>query len=319
MRGPVLILGETGTGKERVATELHARSRRAARMFKIINCPSLEPALADSELFGHAKDAFTGAARNRAGLIASADGGTVFLDEVGHLPFTVQQKLLRALVASPIRAVGSDSDTDVDVRYIAATSADVAAKVRDGSMAKDFLHRFQTQIRVPALRERPEDLEALAAHFIAVNRGVEDMNANARGLTPAALGRLERHSWPGNVRELENVITGALSRSAGESCELLDERHLSIREEPPDEFQAEALASVLDAHAERVLSDLLAGRRAKASLDELSRRELHVPFRRRLAKAFVERFQGRRADEMAKSLFGYETAEPVRKFARSTD
>jgi two-component system, NtrC family, response regulator HydG len=219
----VLISGESGTGKERLAEAIVAGSRRADRPFVRFNCAALTLELAEAELFGHARGAFTGAVRSRVGLFGEADTGTILLDEIGELAQPLQAKLLRALQAGEIRAVGEERERKVDVRVLAATNADLEAEVKRGAFREDLFYRLHVvALHVPALRERPEDVPLLVRHFLdrfAERFGVASI-ANAEPL----LARLLGHPWPGNVRELENTIERlvALSPDGGLDLSLLD-------------------------------------------------------------------------------------------------
>ncbi|MDX3907402.1 MAG: nitric oxide reductase transcriptional regulator NorR [Pigmentiphaga sp.] len=205
----VLITGETGVGKELVAQALHAASPRAARPLVSINCAALPEALVESELFGHVKGAFSGAAGDRQGKFELADGGTLLLDEVGELPLTVQAKLLRVLQSGQLQRLGSDREHRVDVRLIAATNRDLAQEVRKGRFRADLYHRLSVYpLRVPPLRERGKDVLLLAGAFLEENRSRLGLN-NLR-LAADAQAALLAYAWPGNVRELEHLI----SRSA---------------------------------------------------------------------------------------------------------
>ncbi|HEV2291836.1 MAG TPA: sigma-54 dependent transcriptional regulator [Gemmatimonadales bacterium] len=203
----VLLTGESGTGKEVIARLIHQRSPRAAERFVAVNCAAIPEALIESELFGHVRGSFTGATGDRRGLFEEADRGTLLLDEIGDLPFALQPKLLRALEEGAIRRVGEASERKVDVRVIAATARPLDELVRDGRFREDLFYRLNVvQLALPPLRDRPEDIPALAAHFLA--------QAGARlgrplSLSPDALGRLHGYRWPGNVRELRNVIERA--------------------------------------------------------------------------------------------------------------
>ncbi|MCW5789304.1 MAG: sigma 54-interacting transcriptional regulator [Polyangiaceae bacterium] len=201
---PVLILGESGSGKELVARAIHQDSPRAARALVVENCAAVPETLLESTLFGHVRGAFTGADRARPGLFELADGGTLFLDEVGEMSLGMQAKLLRVLESGEVRAVGSSRTQRVDVRVIAATHRDLVARVREGSFREDLLYRLDVlSLRVPPLRERKQDIRELAAHFIA-------RSPSAARLSPAALRLLEAYPWPGNVRQLENELLRAL-------------------------------------------------------------------------------------------------------------
>jgi anaerobic nitric oxide reductase transcription regulator len=233
---PVLILGETGTGKELVARRLHALSARARQPLVQVNCAALPESLAESELFGHEKGAFTGAVATRAGKFELADGGTLFLDEVGELPLSTQPKLLRALQSGELQRVGQDRVQKVDVRVIAATNRDLAAEVRAGRFRPDLFHRLSVfPIRVAPLRERREDVPLLAARLL--ERSLVRLGARRASLSPATLAVLESSDWPGNVRELEHVILrGLLRATAGRSPDeaaVIEPAHLGLGGEAP--------------------------------------------------------------------------------------
>jgi two-component system response regulator HydG len=201
----VLIQGESGTGKERVAEAIVAGSPRADRPFVRFNCASLSPELAEAELFGHTRGAFTGATKDRPGLFREADGGTLFLDEVGELGATVQARLLRALQSGEVRPVGEDRARKVDVRVIAATHRDLAGMATHGTFREDLLYRLKVvSLRVPALRERPEDIPLLARVF--AERAARRFGLPTPRIDDALLAALAARPWPGNVRELENAI-----------------------------------------------------------------------------------------------------------------
>ncbi len=200
----VLITGESGTGKERVAEAVVRVSRRAQRPFVRFNCASLSPELAEAELFGHAKGAFTGAVRERPGLFREADGGTILLDEVGELAPVVQARLLRVLQSGEVRPVGADRPERVDVRVIAATHRDLAEMVAAGSFREDLYYRLKVvHLHVPPLRERPEDIPALTRHFL--DRYMDRFGVGRLRESPDLMARLVSMRWPGNVRELENA------------------------------------------------------------------------------------------------------------------
>jgi two-component system response regulator HydG len=215
----VLITGESGTGKERVAEAIVAASRRAEKPFVRFNCAALTPELAEAELFGHARGAFTGAVRARSGLFGEADGGTLLLDEVGELAAPAQAKLLRVLQEGEVRAVGEERTRTVDVRVLAATHRDLAEEVRSGRFREDLFYRLNVvQLRIPPLRERPEDVRVLARHFLdrfAVRFGVPGLR-----IPEVLFDRLAAHPWPGNVRELENAVEGLVALSPPEGLDL---------------------------------------------------------------------------------------------------
>jgi two-component system response regulator HydG len=203
---PVLVRGESGAGKELVARALHQEGHRKAGPFVAVNCTALPATLLESELFGHAKGAFTGATNARRGLFVEADGGTLFLDEIGDMPPDLQARLLRVLEDGEVRPVGADGSRKVDVRVVAATHQDLEARVRDGRFRKDLFYRLDVaQVQLPALRERREDIPPLAEHFLA--RALErNPRAKVKGFSPELLQALARREWPGNVRELENTV-----------------------------------------------------------------------------------------------------------------
>jgi two-component system, NtrC family, response regulator AtoC len=208
-RATVLITGESGTGKERIARALHQASPRAERPFVAVNTGAIPATLIESELFGHAKGAFTGAQTARRGLFEEADGGTLLLDEIGDLPLQLQVSLLRVLQESEIRRVGDTRPIKVDVRVLAATHVDLAAAVEGGRFREDLYYRLNVvHLHLPALRERPEEIAVLAERFLS--RHAARLGVPARTLSPAALERLRAWRWPGNVRELENALERAL-------------------------------------------------------------------------------------------------------------
>ena len=215
----VLIQGESGTGKELVARALHAQSLRKARPFVPVNCAAITESLLESELFGHARGAFTGATRARRGLFEEADGGTLFIDEVTETSGAFQSRLLRALQEGEIRRVGESGSLRVDVRTVAATNRDIRLEVEQKRFRQDLYYRLNVvTLRVPPLRERLEDIPLLAEHFL---QRANARSARKKRLTEAALAHLARHDFPGNVRELENLVEQAAALSEGE--ELLPE------------------------------------------------------------------------------------------------
>jgi len=205
----VLITGESGTGKELVARRIHDTSARSAKPFFAINCGSIPAELLESELFGYLKGAFTGADKNKKGLFEEAHGSTLFLDEIGELPLSMQVKLLRVLQENEIRPVGSSTVKKIDVRIIAATAKNLQSGVEEGSFREDLYYRLNViNIALPPLRDRIEDIPALSSHFI--QKYNVQLNCEVERITDAAMNRLLRHLWPGNIRELENVIQRGL-------------------------------------------------------------------------------------------------------------
>jgi len=283
----VLVEGETGTGKELVARALHAASDRRAGPFVAVDCGALPEGLLDSELFGHVKGAFTGAAAPRAGLFARAERGTIFLDELGRIPPSVQARLLRVLEERVVRPLGGDRERTIDVRVIAAARDDLDAEVAAGRFRADLLYRLGVvRVRLPPLRSRREDLPLLIAALLRA-RGLDDPQPSG-----PALERLLAHGWPGNVRELRNVIDRALALTPGARrfAELIvrvepgattDDGAAGVRSDLPF---ADAKQLVLHDFERRYLADVLARAdgniTAAARLAELDRKHLRTLARR---------------------------------------
>jgi len=238
----VLILGETGTGKEVVSRAIHTRSARAPAPFIRVNCGAIPPELVDSQLFGHEKGSFTGAADTRKGWFERADGGTLFLDEIGELPLPAQVRLLRVLQDGFIERVGGQQALRVDVRIVAATHRDLAAMVKGGTFREDLWYRINVfPILLPRLAERTEDIPALARHFAqrAANRfGLSFVEPSAADLTA-----LRQYGWPGNIRELGAVIDRAAILGNGESLEVA--KALGITTQRPSQATPAAVAPTL--------------------------------------------------------------------------
>ena len=207
-RSTVMLLGETGTGKEMLARHIHCKSDRAAKPFVPVDCSAMTESLFESQMFGHVKGAFTGAVRDSIGFIRSADGGTMFLDEVGELPLTLQAKLLRVLQERAVVSVGDTRSQPVDIRVICATHRDLSAMVRAGTFRQDLFFRLNVVVmNVPPLRERPDDVVQLSEHFL--NMQAELYDEPPKVLSEEAVRALRNYAWPGNVRELSNVIEHA--------------------------------------------------------------------------------------------------------------
>lgn len=220
----VLILGESGTGKELIARGLHYEGERSSQPFIAVNCGGIPETLLESELFGYKKGAFTGADKNKKGLFQEADGGTIFLDEIGELPLSLQVKLLRVLQEDEIRAVGDSKVTKTDMRVVAATSKNLEDEVKKGTFREDLYYRVNVlTVKIPPLRERAEDIPLLCDHFIA--RFNKRLGKRIAGIAPAAMSFLLEYQWPGNVRELENVIERSFVLSEGS---LLLPEHLPL-------------------------------------------------------------------------------------------
>jgi two-component system response regulator PilR (NtrC family) len=213
-RTSVLITGESGTGKELVARALHTEGSRSAGPFVAVNCGAIPDELMESELFGHIKGAFTGAHADKPGLFRQAQGGTMFLDEIGELSLGLQVKLLRALQERRVKPVGAATETEIDVRVVAATNRDLEAEVARGAFRSDLYYRLNViEVRLPPLRQRREDVPLLVEHFI--RRFALDQDKEMRGIEPAAMKKLEDYDFPGNVRELENIVERAVALAGG--------------------------------------------------------------------------------------------------------
>jgi len=205
----VLILGETGTGKELIARAIHKRSKRASRAFIRVNCAAIPPSLVASELFGHEKGAFTGAVQRRLGRFEAADGGTIFLDEIGDLPAETQVALLRVLQEQELERVGSSHPITVDVRVLAATNRDLETAVERGTFREDLFYRLNVfPIQIPPLRERVEDIPVLVEYL--VDRYAKKAGKRIDSIKQSTLNLFQGYDWPGNVRELQNVIERAV-------------------------------------------------------------------------------------------------------------
>jgi DNA-binding NtrC family response regulator len=219
-RHPVLIVGESGTGKELVARAVHAYSPWHMKPFVPVDCGALSPTLIESELFGHVRGAFTGATQSRLGLLATARGGTVFLDEIAELPVDLQGKMLRALQEREIKPIGSNERTRLDARIIAATNQELQSAVRRGDFRKELYFRLDVvSIKIPPLRERKSDIPALVHYFLDRYGGGE---SHVAGISYEAMTRLMSYDWPGNVRELENCVQRALALGSGSVIQVKD-------------------------------------------------------------------------------------------------
>jgi two-component system response regulator HydG len=261
----VLITGPSGAGKERIARLIHGESSRAAGPFVAINCAAVTESLLESELFGHARGAFTGATGDRVGLFEAASGGTLFLDEVGEVPLTMQPKLLRALQEREIRRVGESHNRKIDVRVVAATNRQLAEAAAAGSFRPDLYYRLRViEVRVPPLRDRKCDILPLARVFL--NQLSRQMGRRSDGLTPRAADQLARYDWPGNVRELENAMEHAVALSTGTRIDV-DDLPEEVRQATSPLLPASGSRRLADIEREVILTTLASvqGNRARAA------------------------------------------------------
>ncbi len=242
----ILITGETGTGKELIARAIHENSTRSKEPFITINCGAFPETLLESELFGYVKGAFTGANENRQGLFRGAHGGTLFLDEIGNMSLSMQVKLFRVLQEGKVRPVGSNEETEVDVRVIAATNKDLDKAIAAGEFREDLFYRLSViPIQLPSLRERRDDIPLLARSFL--ERFRTSMEKSMEGISPEAMSLLESYDWPGNVRELENTMERSVALETGNmiSVQVLPEK---IRNRATQENSLPAAATNGDVH-----------------------------------------------------------------------
>jgi len=282
----VLLLGESGTGKEVAARTLHRNSRRAEKSFVAVNCATLGDNLLESELFGHEKGAFTGAVGLKKGLLETADGGTVFLDEVAELPLTVQAKMLRVLQEREFSRLGSTRPIKVNVRLIAATNKDLRAAVAAGSFREDLWHRLNVvALRMPALRERREDIPLLANFFLA--RSSQRCERRVLGMTPEARELIQQYDWPGNVRELENAVERAVVLGSDSEIQASDLPE-TIWEGAPVSSGSLTYHAALSEAKKKIVTQALES--TGGNYTEAARRlGVHVTYLHRLMKAFKMR------------------------------
>jgi transcriptional regulator with GAF, ATPase, and Fis domain len=281
----VLLLGETGTGKELFARLIHERSGRAARPFVAVNCAALPEALVESELFGHEKGAFTGAVSRKPGKFEVAHRGTLFLDEIGDLPADAQAKLLRVLEDRRVQRIGSTDSVEVDVRMVAATNKVLDPAGNHTTFRSDLYYRLSVfPVLLPPLRERPEDIPVLGRHF--VERFARKLGRRVTGIADDALERLTDYDWPGNVRELQNVIERAVIVSTGSVIRAVDIVRRESRAKAAGQRWTKPAASFADVQREAILQALIAangkvsGRKGAAERLELKPTTLHAKMRK---------------------------------------
>lgn len=288
-RTPVLITGESGTGKELVARAIHYRGLLSKKPFVAVDCGSLVPTLIESELFGYEKGAFTGAMRSKEGLFQSANGGTIFLDEIGELSPELQAKLLRVLQEKEVRPVGSNQKVKVDVRVIAATNRDLEAAQKEGAFRKDLYFRLNVvTLNLPPLRERRSDVAPLVHYFL--DRFAPGKNIS---ISPAAMKTMFQHDWPGNVRELENCIERAVA--------LGDQEMIDVSDLPPAVRHQQAQSVSVET---AILADEATGS-SNTDLEELERETIQRVF---------EQVHGDKA--RARKMLGISRATLYRKLKR---
>jgi DNA-binding NtrC family response regulator len=270
---PVLLLGDSGSGKELVARAIHWHSGRRDKSFVAVNCAAIPETLLESELFGHEKGSFTGADRKRRGLFVEAQGGTLLLDEIAEMPQSLQVKLLRALQDRVVRPVGGNEEIKVDLRLISATNRDLPSFVRQGKFREDLYYRVAViPIRIPSLRERPEDIPILAEHFL--KRAAAGMGKEMAGFDDEALKWLHEHTWPGNVRELENVVERAATLAKGPHI-TRDDLRIEFTPGSSGELGVRpSLAEVESQYIRRIMDEVRGDKRAAARILGISVRTL---------------------------------------------
>ena len=270
-----LITGATGTGKELVARALHKFSPVNGRAFVVCNCAAIVETLFESELFGYVKGAFTGATQDRAGLFEAADGGTLFMDEIGEIPVHLQSKLLRVLQNNEVQRVGSHLLRKIDVRVIAATNRNLREMVKKDLFREDLFYRLSMlEVKLPTLAERKEDLPLLQKHFL--DQFVAQLGKSIKGLTRRAQSVLSRYFWPGNIRELQNVIGHACMMAEGEVIDLPDlPQYLHSRESAHEGQGLLTLEEVERHHVHRILTQVGGNKLEAAAILGVSRATIY--------------------------------------------
>jgi transcriptional regulator with PAS, ATPase and Fis domain len=292
----VLIRGESGTGKELVARAIHRYSSLRDKPLLTVNCTALTPTLMESELFGHKRGSFTGAVGDKIGLFEKADGGTIFLDEIGDMPLEMQGKLLRVLQAGEVKPVGDVTTRRVRVRVIAATNRDLEAAIRRGEFREDLFYRFNTfTVTLPSLRERAEDIPVLAFHFL--RKAEAKVNKKIGGISAEALDLLKRYAWPGNLRELENIVERAVVLSRDRS---IAPEHLPLHlqgapalDVSPDEGLAAGKDRLVREFERQAVQRFLADTRGNVSAASKKARITRRNFHRLLARLKIDPSQFR--------------------------
>ncbi len=281
-KASVVVTGESGTGKEMVARAVHQRSPRRERPFVAVNCAAIPATLMESELFGHERGAFTGADQRRIGCFEQADGGTLFLDEIGELPLELQAKFLRVLEDGKIRRLGGKQEISVDVRLVAATHRDLKELVRDGRFREDLFFRVNVfHIALPALRDRVEDIPALARHFLV--RYAREAGRRIDRLSPGALHRLSGYGWPGNIRELRNCIERAVLLCDGDTITEAQLSHEVLQQDAPSALRVQcglSLDAVVRAYVESSLRQQGGNKLRTAKLLGIGEKTLHQKLHR---------------------------------------
>lgn len=274
----VLILGETGVGKDVIAREIHRQSQRKHKPYVVVDCSLLTENLAESELYGHRKGAFSGASANKTGLVAVADGGTLFLDEIGNIDLDIQKKLLRFLETKRYRRVGDVEENPVDVRIILATNMPLEDAARKGTFRSDLLYRMDVIcIHIPPLRDRPEDIPVLVEHFLKANDGLTESPVR---MSSQAMDLLKQYSWPGNVRELRSVIFKAIVLASSSVIGPDDLPYLIASRKQPAEQLEKSLSEVEKNHIVHILRQVRGNQSRAAEVLGINRRTLYNKLRK---------------------------------------